>query len=135
MCKKIVLLILAMLAYSFADECYFLSEMKGLEYRSQLRKISCSVANKAMEDMDYYARIIGQEGWVIIDAKGAQIVTKIYDSYYTTTRNHSYHYYLSAMMMGANPVKCMVSTSSGPNCGAFEYVMLGIAVRDYYLNK
>lgn len=135
MYKKICLLILGMMAFSFADECFFLSAMKNIETRSQLRKISCSMANKALEDMNYYASAIGREGWVIIDASGTLIMSKFFDSYYTTTRNHSYHYYLSAMMMGGNPVKCMVTTSSGPNCGAFEYVMLGMAVRDYYLNK
>lgn len=117
-------------ASTFAAECYVMPHLASIEKPRTLLKKDCAVVSRAMLDMDYYAQAIGKEAELILEKDGVIAVGRFY---YSPTRG--YQTYLMAQFAGLNPVNCFVTTSSGPKCGALEWVLAGVAIRDYYLGR
>ncbi len=131
---RITLFILfALSAAAFAKErCYFMTRMSSPEKSVTLTEKNCAIVKSALSDMDYFGEAIGEEGNLIIENEGSLFIEKIYSERFSTG-NDAYHVYMAGTFFGANPVKCVASTSSG--CGALEYVQFGIILRDFYLNR
>lgn len=119
-------------AFAFADECYVMPHLTNIEKpRRNLVKKNCAIVSRAMTDMDYYAQAIGREAELIVDEPGSTTVGR----YFYSTQDYGYHLYLLAQFNGLNPIGCSVTTLSGPECGALEWIAAAVAVRDYYLGK
>lgn len=132
---RLLFILLVLTAASFAKErCYFMTRMSSPEKAVTLTEKNCAIVKSALSDMNYFGEVIGEEGNLILENEGLLLIEKIYNERFSTG-NNAYHVYMAGTFLGANPVKCIVSTSSGPDCGVLEYVQFGIIIRDFYLNR
>lgn len=130
---RTLFILLALAVTAFATErCYFMTRTSSPEAPVTLTEKNCAIVKSALSDMNYFGEAIGEEGNLIIENEGSLLIEKIYSERFSTG-NDAYHVYMIGTFLGANPVKCVASTSSG--CGALEYVQFGIILRDFYLNR
>lgn len=130
---RTLFILLALAVTAFATErCYFMTRTSSPEAPVTLTEKNCAIVKSALSDMNYFGEAIGEEGNLIIENEGSLLIEKIYSERFSTG-NDAHHVYMIGTFLGANPVKCVASTSSG--CGALEYVQFGIILRDFYLNR
>ena len=130
---RTLFILLALAVTEFATErCYFMTRMSSPEAPVTLTEKNCAIVKSALSDMNYFGEAIGEEGNLIIENEGSLLIEKIYSERFSTG-NDAYHVYMIGTFLGANPVKCVASTSSG--CRALEYVQFGTIIRDFYLNR
>lgn len=131
--SRLLFILLTLTVASFATErCYFMTRMSSPEKPVSLTEKNCAIIKSALSDMDYFGEAIGEEGNLIVESNGSLLIGKIYNERFSTG-NDAYHVYMAGTFLGANPIKCAASTTSG--CGALEYVQFGIIIRDFYLNR
>lgn len=88
--KTIIAMILLLSAFSFAEQCYFQTRRTSYEAGTSVKKISCQVAKKCVQDIRfynkdnadnyvrYYEQKIGKEGNLIVEENGEITIMKFY---------------------------------------------------------
>lgn len=132
--KMTVIMILLMVAFSFAEQCFFQSRRTSYDSRTTVRKISCQTVKNSIQDVrfyngndnyaHYYEQKIGQEGNLIVEDNGNILMTKFYYAL------GEYRYYGQISYSGANVISCQTTTSSG-YCDKFEYTDFGNYLREF----